>query len=152
MVMVLLAPGGHKKVMQAFDYFRAVMKERMRFQMLTASITQEPVDPAYQVLRFDCLFKVFVPLSHFPLFPSPSLPSHFSSSSSSSSPLTILHQFSTMHTFLEEIPDQNPVPFSLLPSSYRLQLYVSSTPWYILPRGQTRRCSTSTSSWRQGSV
>ena len=49
MVMVLLAPGGHKKVMQAFDYFRAVMKEKMRFQLLTASLAQEPVDPAYQV-------------------------------------------------------------------------------------------------------
>ncbi|CAI8018876.1 Formin-like protein 3 [Geodia barretti] len=31
MVTVLLAPGGHKKVMQAFDYFRAVMKERDAF-------------------------------------------------------------------------------------------------------------------------
>lgn len=51
MVMVLLAPGGHKKVMQAFDYFRAIMKEKMRFQLLTASVAQEPVDPAYQVRK-----------------------------------------------------------------------------------------------------
>ena len=51
MVMVLVAPGGHKKVMQAFDYFRAVMKEKMRFQLLTASLAQEPVDPAYQVQK-----------------------------------------------------------------------------------------------------
>ena len=49
MVTVLLAPGGHKKVMQAFDYFRAVMKERTRFQMLMAALVQEPVDPAFQV-------------------------------------------------------------------------------------------------------
>ena len=49
MVTVLLAPGGHKKVMQAFDYFRAVMKERTRFQMLVGALVQEPVDPAFQV-------------------------------------------------------------------------------------------------------
>ena len=49
MVTVLLAPGGHKKVMQAFDYFRAVMKERSRFQMLVLALAQEPVDPAFQV-------------------------------------------------------------------------------------------------------
>ena len=49
MVSVLLAPGGHKKVMQAFDYFRAITKERTRFQLLVTSLTQEPVEPAYQV-------------------------------------------------------------------------------------------------------
>ena len=49
MVTVLLAPGGHKKVMQAFDYFRAVMKERTRFQLLMSALVQEPVDPAFQV-------------------------------------------------------------------------------------------------------
>lgn len=49
MVTVLLAPGGHRKVMQAFDYFRAIMKERARFQLLMSSLTQEPVDHAYQV-------------------------------------------------------------------------------------------------------
>lgn len=62
MVTVLLAPGGHRKVMQAFDYFRAIMKERSRFQILMASLTKEPVDPEYQVatislrdtVTFDC--------------------------------------------------------------------------------------------------
>ena len=49
MVTVLLAPGGHRKVMQAFDYFRAIMKERTRFQLLMTSLTEEPVDHAYQV-------------------------------------------------------------------------------------------------------
>ena len=49
MVTALLAPGGHKKVMQAFDYFRAVMKERTRFQILMSALVQEPVDPAFQV-------------------------------------------------------------------------------------------------------
>lgn len=49
MVTVLLAPGGHRKVMQAFDYFRAIKKERNRFQLLMASLTFEPVDSAYQV-------------------------------------------------------------------------------------------------------
>ncbi len=49
MVTVLLAPGGHRKVMQAFDYFRAIMKERTRFQLLMSSLTIEPVDIPYQV-------------------------------------------------------------------------------------------------------
>lgn len=49
MVTVLLAPGGHKKVLQAFDYFRAIMKEKTRFQLLIASLTNEPVEPAFQV-------------------------------------------------------------------------------------------------------
>lgn len=49
MVTILLAPGGHRKVMQAFDYFRAIMKEKMRFQMLMSSLIHEPVDAAYQV-------------------------------------------------------------------------------------------------------
>lgn len=49
MVTVLLAPGGHRKVMQAFDYFRAIMKERTRFQLLMSSLTFEPVDPNYLV-------------------------------------------------------------------------------------------------------
>ena len=35
--------------MQAFDYFRAIMKERTRFQLLMYSLTDEPADPAYQV-------------------------------------------------------------------------------------------------------
>ena len=48
MVTVLLAPGGHRKVMQAFDYFRAIMKEKMRFQLLVASLKRQPVDPPYQ--------------------------------------------------------------------------------------------------------
>lgn len=49
MVTVLLAPGGHKKVIQAFDYFRAIMKEKTRFQILMATLVQEPVDPSFQV-------------------------------------------------------------------------------------------------------
>lgn len=49
MVTVLLAPGGHRKVMQAFDYFRAIMKERTRFQLLMSSLTEEPADRGYQV-------------------------------------------------------------------------------------------------------
>lgn len=56
MVMVLLAPGGHKKVMQAFDYVRAIMKERMRFQMMMASLANEPVEPAYQVCVSSCTY------------------------------------------------------------------------------------------------
>ena len=48
-VSVLLSSSGHKKVMQAFDYVRAIMKERKRFQMMMASLTNEPVEPAYQV-------------------------------------------------------------------------------------------------------
>lgn len=55
MVTVLLAPGGHKKVMQAFDYFRAIMKERTRFQILMTTLVQEPVDPAFQVSLSSCL-------------------------------------------------------------------------------------------------
>ena len=47
MVTVLLAPGGHRKVMQAFDYFRAIMKEKMRFQLLMASLRRQPFDPSY---------------------------------------------------------------------------------------------------------
>ena len=35
--------------MHAFDYVRAIMKERMRFQIMMASLTNEPVEPAYQV-------------------------------------------------------------------------------------------------------
>ena len=35
--------------MQAFDYFRAVFKERVSFQLLVGSLAEEPVDPAYQV-------------------------------------------------------------------------------------------------------
>ena len=46
---VLQSPAGHKKVIQAFDYVRAIMKERTRFQMMVASLTNEPVEPAYQV-------------------------------------------------------------------------------------------------------
>ena len=46
---VLVSPSGHKKVMQAFDYVRAIMKEKMRFQMMMTSLTNEPVEPAYQV-------------------------------------------------------------------------------------------------------
>ena len=46
---MLLSPSGHKKVMQAFDYVRAIMKEKMRFQMMMVSLTNEPVEPAYQV-------------------------------------------------------------------------------------------------------
>lgn len=53
MVTVLLAPGGHRKVMQAFDYFRAIMKERTRFQLLMSSLTYEPVDSAYQVCSYE---------------------------------------------------------------------------------------------------
>ena len=49
MITVLLAPGGHKKVMQAFDYFRAVMKEKTRFQILMSDLILEPVEPAFQV-------------------------------------------------------------------------------------------------------
>ena len=60
MVAVLLAPGGHKKVMQAFDYFRAVMKERTRFQMLMTATAQEPVDPAFQVGIYWSLILVFL--------------------------------------------------------------------------------------------
>lgn len=54
MVTVLLAPGGHRKVMQGFDYFRAIMKEKMRFQLLIASLKHQPADPPYQaaVVRF----------------------------------------------------------------------------------------------------
>ena len=59
MVTVLLAPGGHKKVMQAFDYFRAVMKERTRFQMLMTALVQEPVDPAFQVWSM-CSWSMYV--------------------------------------------------------------------------------------------
>lgn len=60
MVTVLLVPGGHKKVMQAFDYFRAVMKERTRFQMLMTAIVQEPVDPAFQV--YSCYICIYLSL------------------------------------------------------------------------------------------
>ena len=49
MVTFLLATGGHKKVMQAFDYLRAMMKERTRFQLLISSLTNEPVEPTFQV-------------------------------------------------------------------------------------------------------
>ncbi len=59
MVTFLLATGGHKKVMQAFDYFRAIMKERTRFQLLVSSLVYEPVDPNFQVrgclVYFVCL-------------------------------------------------------------------------------------------------
>ena len=49
MVTFLLATGGHKKVMQAFDYLRAMMKEKTRFQLLISSLTNEPVEPTFQV-------------------------------------------------------------------------------------------------------
>ncbi len=49
MVTFLLATRGHKKVMAAFDYFRAIMKEKTRFQILVTSLVYEPVDPNYQV-------------------------------------------------------------------------------------------------------
>ena len=48
MISALLARGGHKRIVQAFDYVRALLKERVRFQSLVVSLTEEPVDPAYQ--------------------------------------------------------------------------------------------------------
>ena len=58
MVSVLLSSSGHKKVMHAFDYVRAIMKERMRFQIMMASLTNEPVEPAYQVSMQDSIIPV----------------------------------------------------------------------------------------------
>ena len=47
---VLLAPGGQGKVLQAFDFLRTVAEEPKRFQMLVLSLTDEPVNPIYQVI------------------------------------------------------------------------------------------------------
>ena len=49
--IVVLAPGGQGKVLQAFDYLRTVADEPKRFQMLVLSLTDEPVNPIYQVKK-----------------------------------------------------------------------------------------------------
>lgn len=46
---VLLAPGGQVKILQAFDYLRTVAEENKRFQTLILSLTDIPVNSAYQV-------------------------------------------------------------------------------------------------------
>ena len=51
LTLVLLAPGGQGKVLQAFDYLRTVADEPKRFQMLVLSLTDEPVNPIYQVQK-----------------------------------------------------------------------------------------------------
>ena len=52
LTLVLLAPGGQGKVLQAFDYLRTVADEPKRFQMLVLSLTDEPVNPIYQVQKY----------------------------------------------------------------------------------------------------
>ena len=57
LTLVLLAPGGQGKVLQAFDYLRTVADEPKRFQMLVLSLTYEPVNPIYQVQKKLHFFK-----------------------------------------------------------------------------------------------
>ena len=57
LTLVLLAPGGQGKVLQAFDYLRTVADEPKRFQMLVLSLTYEPVNPIYQVQKKTSFFQ-----------------------------------------------------------------------------------------------
>ena len=40
-------------MLQAFDYLRTVADEPKRFQMLVLSLTDEPVNPIYQVKKIN---------------------------------------------------------------------------------------------------
>ena len=46
---VLLTPGGHRKVLKAFDNLRTVIGEERNFETLIQKITEEPLDPPFQV-------------------------------------------------------------------------------------------------------
>jgi len=48
-VKLLLVRGGHKKVLQAFDYFHGETKEEMRFETLVKSLTFPSSDRDYKV-------------------------------------------------------------------------------------------------------
>ncbi len=48
---VLMLSGGHRKVIKAFDYYRAEKKERMRLQVLVDCLTNAPKELTYMVRK-----------------------------------------------------------------------------------------------------
>eukprot|EP00118_Oscarella_pearsei_P004550 m.19705 g.19705 ORF g.19705 m.19705 type:complete len:1124 (+) comp27884_c0_seq2:125-3496(+) len=55
----LLTPGGHKKIVKAFDAFRVATGEAVRFETIIQQLTEEPLDPHFQAAVL-CFFNTLV--------------------------------------------------------------------------------------------